>query len=597
MEVVLMHDFVDLSMVLEDFFDHGGHLDITLSDILEGLILVAQEQASQRERARQRTIELKKKRSNVVEFDDSQEDSTGTEDDNQNSTEAKFDHGAQHEAEKADEETEIEAGQKTLGRRQSVVRLTLRRTENGSPLGQHGIGAIDEEKGVGEGIASVTSLLRGGYSYEPQERDLLDHTSEADRRVMQEGEHFMKMALGIYGYGMYILNHQLTGCCRLTYGSAARGCHGAGIMQHGNRCCLGESTTIHGDNPFGFYTTAFLTRSGLQPEDIVYADFRTGVKRRPYCIVIDEEWKAIVVIVRGTFALEDAAADLSIRPIPLDDIGDRFGFDGTGEYVHSGMYASAEWIYEDIESQGLLEGLLPSEGEKIGKQSDRLPDYRLYITGHSLGAGVAAILSLMLHRSYPALRALCFEPPGCTMTKKAATKDYIVSYVQSSDIVPRLSLRSLENLRDDVLEMIARVRVPKYQVLTPKRFKRLRKLDPSEDDVNRKLHRRVSIPDSDFLRQLNEFRRYQADLTRERGDEGVTLLPPGKIVHLIHTNEDGHDGSCSESNKPYTAVWGRPEDFLEIPLTGTFMSDHDPATNWKELKRLATSEFAGKKTN
>jgi len=107
----------------------------------------------------------------------------------------------------------------------------------------------------------------------------------------------------------------------------------------------------------------------------------------------------------------------------------------------------------------------------------------------------------------------------------------------------------------------------------------------------------VSIPDSDFLRQLNEFRRYQADLTRERGDEGVTLLPPGKIVHLIHTNEDGHDGSCSESNKPYTAVWGRPEDFLEIPLTGTFMSDHDPATNWKELKRLATSEFAGKKTN
>lgn len=39
-------------------------------------------------------------------------------------------------------------------------------------------------------------------------------------------------------------------------------------------------------------------------------------------------------------------------------------------------------------------------------------EYKLVITGHSLGAGTASILAVLLHRSYPTLRCYSFSPPG-----------------------------------------------------------------------------------------------------------------------------------------------------------------------------------------
>ena len=39
--------------------------------------------------------------------------------------------------------------------------------------------------------------------------------------------------------------------------------------------------------------------------------------------------------------------------------------------------------------------------------------YRLVLSGHSLGAGVVSILSLLLLRDYPDLKCYAFSPPGC----------------------------------------------------------------------------------------------------------------------------------------------------------------------------------------
>ena len=41
-----------------------------------------------------------------------------------------------------------------------------------------------------------------------------------------------------------------------------------------------------------------------------------------------------------------------------------------------------------------------------------LKDYDLIICGHSLGAGVAAVLSVMLKDEYPTLRGYCYSPVG-----------------------------------------------------------------------------------------------------------------------------------------------------------------------------------------
>jgi len=39
--------------------------------------------------------------------------------------------------------------------------------------------------------------------------------------------------------------------------------------------------------------------------------------------------------------------------------------------------------------------------------------YQLVITGHSLGAGVASVLALLLRPEYPRLICYAYSPPGC----------------------------------------------------------------------------------------------------------------------------------------------------------------------------------------
>ena len=40
-------------------------------------------------------------------------------------------------------------------------------------------------------------------------------------------------------------------------------------------------------------------------------------------------------------------------------------------------------------------------------------DYQLIVTGHSLGAGVAGILAVLLKPAYPGLHCFTYSSPGC----------------------------------------------------------------------------------------------------------------------------------------------------------------------------------------
>lgn len=53
--------------------------------------------------------------------------------------------------------------------------------------------------------------------------------------------------------------------------------------------------------------------------------------------------------------------------------------------------------------------------------------YRLIITGHSLGAGVAALLSIILQPVYPNLHCYAFSPPG-GLIKYNITFTIIINY-------------------------------------------------------------------------------------------------------------------------------------------------------------------------
>lgn len=64
------------------------------------------------------------------------------------------------------------------------------------------------------------------------------------------------------------------------------------------------------------------------------------------------------------------------------------------------------------------------------------------VIGHSLGAGVAALLAMHLRMRYPNMHCWAFAPPGGLLSPAAAraSRDWCTSIIIAKDMIPRLSL-------------------------------------------------------------------------------------------------------------------------------------------------------------
>ena len=70
------------------------------------------------------------------------------------------------------------------------------------------------------------------------------------------------------------------------------------------------------------------------------------------------------------------------------------------------MYLTATQILDNLDKTKVLDKLI-----------DQFSDYQLVITGHSLGAGVASVVALLLKPKpkYSHLVCYAFSPPGCVL--------------------------------------------------------------------------------------------------------------------------------------------------------------------------------------
>lgn len=70
------------------------------------------------------------------------------------------------------------------------------------------------------------------------------------------------------------------------------------------------------------------------------------------------------------------------------------------------MYLTATQILDVLDKNQVLDKLI-----------DEHKDYQLVITGHSLGAGVASVLAVLLKpkEKYSNLVCYAFSPPGCVL--------------------------------------------------------------------------------------------------------------------------------------------------------------------------------------
>ena len=442
-----------------------------------------------------------------------------------------------------------------------------------------------------------------------------------------------KYALAIYTWMLYVFVHPIKGMPQLVCCSACRLCRGCQPKRRARRrrrqrgrsddTLLDEDVeapnddddrsfgapniTTVGDNLCQWHKQALLLVANIPESDLVYAQFNNSFSLVPYCILLDHSSQSVVVSIRGSLSLEDLVTDVMIEPEPLEDLGIEFGFDAVDQYCHAGVVACAQNVYRDLQQHGLLEQLLEHD----------YPDYKLRLVGHSLGAATATLLGYMLRQRYPTLRVFNYSPPGCSMTWDLATRceSWTTTFVLDSDLVPRLSVTHLEDLRDEILQLIGRLKVPKYQVFqtfwdTSRRgfgcfggnggyygsMDTAEGLDELNDLIDDLLDDTPN-PDTPYQRQLDEFLQIQEQRKNARGSSRrLKMYPPGRMIHLLKTGEVAGCGhlmlkcvSCCTSNAGfrYTPVYIANDDLDEIVVSPTMGTDHFVDRMYDELSGLS----------
>lgn len=201
--------------------------------------------------------------------------------------------------------------------------------------------------------------------------------------------------------------------------------------------------------------------TGLPLKDFIYISFINVMYEIPFYVAIDHKKKAIIISIRGTVCLQDIITDLMC-------CGEHTGLPNLPRAVcHDGMLTSAKLIYQKL-TEGKYSILDQARAQAQGLCRTE-QNYQLVVTGHSLGAGVAALLAMMLRETplYRNLICFAFSPPGGLMSVEAArvAEGFVCSVVVEDDIVPRLGLSNILKLKVDVYDTIQNLDVPKYQVL------------------------------------------------------------------------------------------------------------------------------------
>uniref|UniRef100_A0A8C5N8X3 Diacylglycerol lipase-beta n=1 Tax=Gouania willdenowi TaxID=441366 RepID=A0A8C5N8X3_GOUWI len=296
----------------------------------------------------------------------------------------------------------------------------------------------------------VPSDIAAGLALLHQEHDKMEQSRDPDMVVphspsspieedleaeLEKAAHFMKFAAAAYGWPLYIYSNLLSGPCKLC----------------GN-CCRSRpaETEMVGDD-LGCHFSSILQITGLQYRDFIHVSFHNQIYEIPFFVALDHRREAVLVAVRGTLSLKDVLTDLSAEceNLPIEGVSGAC-------YAHKGISQAANYVYKKLINDGIL-----------NQAFSIVPEYKLVITGHSLGAGTASVLAVLLHSHFPSLQCYSFSPPGGLLSKALAnySKDFVLSVVLGKDLVPRLSIPNMEDLKTRILKVVSNCNKPKYRIL------------------------------------------------------------------------------------------------------------------------------------
>eukprot|EP00871_Galdieria_phlegrea_P001450 jgi/Galph1/2305/GphlegSOOS_G967.1 len=171
-------------------------------------------------------------------------------------------------------------------------------------------------------------------------------------------------------------------------------------------------------------------RTGVHSKDLISSKFKATTYFPAYYMCYDHFASTIVVAVRGTLSIADALTDLDGRTLPLVIHWNEEPQEG---FVHGGILRASENLADIIELH-------------LKEACQKYPSYRIVVTGHSLGAGCAIVLSILLRERMvnECLQCYAFGPPPVLSDNLAEVcRSFIFSFVNHNDIVPRLSIPAL----------------------------------------------------------------------------------------------------------------------------------------------------------
>jgi sn1-specific diacylglycerol lipase len=490
----------------------------------------------------------------------------------------------------------------------------------------------DEEKGMSESAAAAaaTTVTSAAATlpcdpHESMERPRFGRqglngavpTVKDDQRTLCRIVDNVRFAYAVYGWPLHAYDG-LASCamCRLLC-CGAPCCHCCTEDIHtsyekSGTCCQG----VHRCHAYN--TASMVSLAGIKSTDVIYVSWKNNIEQySPYALMLDHKTKQVVVACRGTLSMADCLTDVLATEIPLDELGKEYGFEGRSEYGHKGIFSKGIMIVKDLVRRGYLKRLL-RRGEKNvdavvpppkadSQWVAELPDctgYEILITGHSLGAGLATVVALLLRQTYPELKCIAYSPPGGMLTKPLAlkTRDFVTSVVLADDMISRSSIHSMFRLREEMFDAVPRMRsVNKSTML----WKIAMGADVPEllvaEDVAKKDSSTGGSKDSDVpsaapsTAPSTESTRTPVSVRR--------MYPPGWILHLKQVSEERAcldtcccNGCCCMSalmgagSRVLQPIWLNQDGLHEIVVSRTMASDHFPDRLVAALREIRPQE-------
>jgi hypothetical protein len=235
----------------------------------------------------------------------------------------------------------------------------------------------------------------------------------------------------------------------------------------------------------------------IKKQDILTFKMDTDTMRPAYCLLVDNGTKSILVLLRGTQTVSDLITDLHYSAKPFK-----------GGYCHHGMLTSAQW-FDRLLKPYILKALKD------------YPGYEVKIIGHSLGSGVGVVLTILWAEE---LSPKCYAygcPSVVSLDLAEKYSNYITSIINGDDIVPRLSMVTLDELR-------VRVELFNRENLIHDKFTGWRKIASYvlsggywNNDKNDVVDPYVEVVDLSTLDNSKE----------------IALFPCGSVYQIYHENE------------------------------------------------------------